>query len=181
MSLTIDSSDDEEKEFVRAKKIYEGTRYFFQQQLLSTFIFFEHKVHGTSPSRYAKCIEIVAFASNVVNKATVGGEDAIDDKSNTEASRLYLSSKKVFDNATFLEERKHGNSNVRIKRQEGSTYAQILMINYILPRIVVSKKMLNGNEFLQVEWLPLALDVEKDTSYEGLKILGQLPHIDCIT
>jgi hypothetical protein len=155
MSLTTDTNgDDEETQYVLAKKIYEGTKYDFQQQLLSTLVFFEHQVHGSSASRYTKCIEIVSHASNVVNQAAHGNkEDAIDDKSNMEASRLYLCSEKIFKFAIYLEEKKCGKTQRRLSRPEGGSYAQILMINYILPRIVVCKK----NGLLQVEWSPLSV------------------------
>lgn len=180
MSFVSLTSDSDESQFVRADNIYEGTRHFFSHRLLAKFIVFEHNVYCSSNcsrlhQKYSSCIEIVAYAS-------IADHSALDDKKIIEASRLYLCSKKIFKLATLLEEQKGNKIKRRSYRLEGGKHAQNLMMDYILPRIIVSKNIVNGNNnLLRVEWSPLALDCDKNAFYDEFKVLGQLPHIDNIT
>jgi hypothetical protein len=94
-----------------------------------------------------------------------------------EASRLYLCSEKIFKLASILENQKK-NSHRKELRKLGSTYANILMIDYITPRIVLTRN--ENNDRLQIEWSILATDLNNDVLYDGFKILSQLPHIEHI-
>lgn len=186
MSFISTASDCEDSEFVRAENIYEGTRYFLNNQLLGMLIVFEHKVYCSSNclrlhQKYSPCIEIVAYASNVNDHSALDCKNKIFDKHNIEASRLYLCSKKIFKLATLVEDQKSNMLNRKMSRLEGSKYAQNLMIDYILPRIIISKTIVKWKmDLLQIEWSPLASDCDKDASFDDFKVLGQLPHIDYI-
>jgi hypothetical protein len=135
-----------ENSVVRVDKIGEKSQRFYNHKLLARFILFEHKVHGTSnflSSNQSSCIEIVAYASYVDHEGT-------NNDSKVEASRLYLCSKKIFNLASSLEDQK-GHKNRKGSRPMGSNYAQILMLDYMIPRIVMTRKVNTKNiESLQV-------------------------------
>jgi hypothetical protein len=143
MSSSIQCTKD--TRVLSVEKIGEKTQYYFNHQLLAKFTIFEHKVTGESNfvSIHPSCIEIIAYASYGSNN-----------DSKIEASRLYLCSKKIFKLATLVE----GQNGRRGSRPEGSIYAQIMMINYIVARIIVSKngiKTSSKDDSLLIEWLPL--------------------------
>jgi hypothetical protein len=161
----------EDTRVLSVEKIGEKTQYYFNRQLLAKFIIFEHKVTGGSEfiSLHPSCIEIIAYASYGTNS-----------DSKIEATRLYLCSKKIFKLATLVE----GQNGRRGSRPEGSMYAQIMMINYIVARILISKngiKTSTKDDSLIIEWSPVAHDTDTNVYYDGFKILSQLPHIDHIT
>lgn len=184
---------------VKAVKIHEGSRFNSNNHLFTKFFLFEHKVseiqkdptillnekkmnNGSSShitQKKPNCIEIVAYSSHIDNSA-VHDKNKIDDKNKMEASRLYLCSKKLLKLASLFE-REMGKSNKNMSRVEGSRQAQISMIDYIFPRINVSEITEKKDVSLQVQWSPSALDRDKSVSYDGFKVLGQLPHIDHIT
>jgi hypothetical protein len=186
MSATKSSSscrNGNEVQFVEALKIHEGCRFNFNHQLLLKFIIYEHKVHGSSSKLLQKkssCIEIVAYASPVNTRKSSTEKKKIDDKINIEASRLYLCSEKLFISASLCESAslllfksasKGSEANKgHLKRYDGSRNAQNLIIDYISPRINISKINESKDMSLRVEWVPAALDREKNADYDGFKV-----------
>ena len=141
--------------YVQLLQIYDGAKIIRSLKCTLKFKVFQHLVLGVSDS----CIEIVALLSFHDNL-----------KKDFELNRLFLSTKKIFSD--FKK-----SLSVRVNIAKGNLR---FIADYISIRIYASSDMRLQLLPFMIEKNGTRLESTIDVSYDGVKILAQLPHIENI-
>ena len=143
---------------VHLLQIYDGEKSFRSLSCILKFKIFQHVIDGISDS----CIEIVAFLS--FYEATANREKVV------QLERLFLSTQKIYSEIKK-------SLKLRVKTKGNLSF----IADYICTRIHVSNIMqLQLMPFLKIDKDGKKIVSSVDVIFDGVKILGQLPHIDNI-
>jgi hypothetical protein len=156
--LIMALEDADSDSTVRLLEIYDGAKLMRRLNCTLKCRIFQHIIEGKPDS----CIEIVAFL--------LFHETSDKDRKVVQLERLFLSTQKIFS-----EVKKALKTRVKI------TIGHLpFIVDYIYQRVCISSEMQLQLTHFVTQDDGTKLECILDLSFDGLKILAQLPHIDNI-